>query len=188
MSPQEVNPNSSLSLAMLAFYPPRHALWPHKHGHGLERRQYSSRPNTSFMPQAQTEERGRDFRTDGPRMSRTQGTYFLPVRREVATRQPHETTFNLVLPKKTQRGLRASGYMANLREPASEGQIPSSDQYTTISVSFEHTLDDKGELLFIKAGMKMSKRHPHWALSASLEVCFCQVDPGILSLVQSRSC
>ena len=111
---------------------------------------------------------------------------FLLVRCEVATRHPHETTSNLVLQKKTQRSLRASGYTANLREPASEGQIPSSDQHT-ISVSFEHTFDDEGEPFFIKAGMKMSERRPHWALSTSLEVCFRQVDSGILPLVRSQS-
>ena len=81
------------------------------------------------------------------------------ARRHVLQRQPY-TTIKLVLLKKTRDALQSRGYSTNLRAP--DPAHPTTHLLTlakdehTITVKFQHTLQDGGEEFIINAEVKMS--------------------------------
>ncbi|TBU51617.1 hypothetical protein BD310DRAFT_941894 [Dichomitus squalens] len=95
------------------------------------------------------------------------------IRTDDSWTEPHDTII-LVLPKKNRDDLRARGYRAELRRPdeyqrTATHRLTLFDDDHTITVEYQHTLEDDGRGLIIEAHVKMSRplRDSHGEIEAA---------------------
>lgn len=105
--------------------------------------------------------------------------------RDLAIRQPHETIC-LVLRKKTRKTLYAQGYKACLQGPNPKDHstfhyLTLSHDTHTITVKYQHTLEDNGKRLLIRAHVKTSGPPPSSA--ASDDVQFAHRQPEVVDSI-----